>query len=248
MTVDYFTVFLIGFFGGFSHCIGMCGGFVMTYTLRIKENEPLRKDSWWQKLKPHLLYNSGRVLTYTFLGEIFGLLGSTMGFMLAFKHWQGALEIFAGLIMLIMGLDLAGWIPSVEPDSFPGVRRFSKLITAMFNKVNTRNVFGLGLVLGFIPCGLVYAVGARAAATQSLTGGLLIMLIFGLGTFPAMVLTGLTAHLITVKWRRTLYKMAAILIMLMAILTMARGSAAIGWIELPWMHKNQPMHMPSQAP
>ncbi len=247
MTVDYLTVFLIGFFGGFSHCIGMCGGFVMTYTLRIRENEPHLKESWWHKLKPHLLYNSGRVLTYTFLGEIFGFLGSTVGFMLAFKHWQGGLEIFAGIIMLIMGLDLAGWIPSVEPDTFPGVRRFSSLITAMFNKVNTRNVFGLGLVLGFIPCGMVYAVGAKAAATQSMTGGFLTMLVFGLGTFPAMVITGLTAHLLSVKLRRTLYKLAAILVILLAVMAIARGSAALGWIDLPWMHKNHQMNVQHQA-
>ncbi len=241
MTVDYLTVFLIGFFGGFSHCIGMCGGFVMTYTLRIQENEAIVKASWWKKLQPHLLYNSGRVLTYTFLGEIFGMLGGTVGFILAFKHWQGGLEIFAGIIMLFMGLDLAGWIPSMEPDTFPGVRGFKNLITRMFHKVNSRNVFGLGVVLGFIPCGMVYAVGAKAAATESMLGGFMTMLFFGLGTFPAMVLTGLTAHLISAKLRRTLYKLAAVLVIVMAIMTVGRGMVAMGWIQPPWQMNHQ-MH------
>jgi len=242
VSADYIAVFMIGFLGGFSHCVGMCGGFVVTYTLRIRENEPQSRESWWQKLYPHFLYNSGRLLTYTFLGEIFGGLGSVMGFMLAFKHWQGGLELFAGLIMLFMGLDLAGWIPSLEPDTFPGVGKFKRLIGALYARLNRKNVFGLGVVLGFIPCGLVYAVGAKAAATESLSGGFLTMLFFGLGTFPAMVLTGLTAHLISVKMRRRLYKIAAVLVILLALATIGRGLMALDVLHIPGMNMKHMMH------
>ena len=235
MNFDLITMFIIGFLGGFSHCIGMCGGIVLTYTLKVQENDPLDKASKWQLLKPHLLYNSGRVLTYTFLGELFGLIGSTLGIIFAIRDFQGGLQLFAGLIMLAMGIELAGWIPSISPDHFPGLSGFKRLVTSLFNRVNRKNIFGLGLVLGFLPCGLVYAAGAKAASTQSFLGGMLTMLFFGLGTFPAMILTGLTAHLISAKLRHRLYRIAAILVMLLALLTILRGIDSLGWWRIHWL-------------
>ena len=70
MNIDYLTLFIIGFLGGFSHCIGMCGGIVLTYTLKVQENDPVEHPSKWQMIKPHLLYNGGRILTYTFLESV----------------------------------------------------------------------------------------------------------------------------------------------------------------------------------
>jgi uncharacterized protein len=124
MQIDIYAVFLIGLLGGFSHCIGMCGGFVLTYTLKLSENAVVSKPNTWQQIYPHLLYNSGRVLTYTLLGEIFGILGMTLGSVLAFKSFQGGLMLFAGIIMVIMGLDLAGLIPSLPKDTFICVNKF----------------------------------------------------------------------------------------------------------------------------
>jgi sulfite exporter TauE/SafE len=163
------------------------------------------------------------------------LLGGTLGVLLAIRDFQGGLQLFAGVIMLVMGFDLAGLIPSVSPDSFPGIKQFRGLVTGLFNRVNRRNVFGLGFVLGFIPCGLVYAAGAKAAATQSIVGGMLTMLVFGLGTFPAMVLTGLTANLFSTKMRRRLYKIAAWLVIGLAVLTLLRGIDAMGWMRFYWL-------------
>ena len=178
-------------------------------------------------LTPHLLYNSGRVLTYTFLGEIFGILGSTMGFMLALKDFQGILEIIAGLFMIIIGLEYSGLLPISNRDYFPGLNAFKRAVGNMLNRVNRRNVFAVGLVLGFIPCGLVYVAGAKAAATQSLVGGMLTMLVFGLGTFPAMIIIGMASHLISGKLRHRLMSVAAILVILLALMTIYRGIKAI---------------------
>jgi sulfite exporter TauE/SafE len=104
---------------------------------------------------------------------------------------------------------------------------FKKAVQTMLNRVNRRNVFAVGLVLGFIPCGLVYAAGAKAAATQSLVGGMLTMLVFGLGTFPAMIIIGLASHLISDKLRHRLILIAAILVILLAIMTILRGIKAV---------------------
>ena len=235
MNIDYLTLFLIGFFGGFSHCIGMCGGFVATYTFKIAENDPGHNDSRFSIFLPHLLYNSGRILTYTILGEIFGLIGGTLGFIFTFRSFQGGLQLFAGLVMMIMGFELSGLIPNLAPDSFPGIHFFKRMVNLLFYKVNRNNIFVLGMVLGLIPCGLVYAVGAKAAVTQSVFGGFLTMLIFGLGTFPAMLLTGYVVNFISVKLRGRLYRFAAFLVILMGVLTILRGVDALGWYSFYWL-------------
>ncbi|MEJ2054508.1 MAG: sulfite exporter TauE/SafE family protein [Calditrichaceae bacterium] len=235
MNIDFLTLFLIGFFGGFSHCIGMCGGFVVTYSVKISENEPVSQLTLLQKISPHILYNFGRLLTYTILGEIFGLIGGTLGVIMAIQNFQGGLQLFAGIVMVILGLDLTGIIPKLAPDSFPGVNMFKKLASSLFDRVNRKNIFITGMVLGLIPCGLVYAVGAKAAATQSVIGGFLTMLIFGLGTFPAMLLTGITVNLFSQKLRGQLYRIAALMVILLGILTVLRGVDALGWYHIYWL-------------
>ncbi len=235
MEFDYITVFLIGFLGGFSHCIGMCGGFVMTYTLKIRENDPVPSEKRWQKAAPHFLYNSGRIITYTIMGEVFGLLGGTLGVIFAIRDLQGVLQLFAGFVMILIGLDLAGWMPGLGPDRFPGTGFFKRVVSRLFQSVNRKNVFVLGMILGLIPCGLVYVAGAKAAATQSIIGGALTMLIFGLGTFPAMLITGLTVDLISAKLRHRLYRLAAILVIVLAVITIMRGVDGLGWYKFFWL-------------
>jgi len=235
MEFEYIAVFLIGFLGGFSHCIGMCGGFVMTYTLKIRENDPTSTPGRWQKITPHLLYNGGRIVTYTVLGEIFGFLGGTLGVIFAIRDLQGILQLGAGLVMILIGLDLSGWLTGLGPDSFPGTRLFKKIVTVLFQSVNRNNIFVLGLILGLIPCGLVYVAGAKAAATQSIIGGGLTMLFFGLGTLPAMIITGLTVDLISDKLRHRLYRLASILVIALAIITILRGIDSLGWYKFYWL-------------
>jgi len=235
MDFDYIAVFLIGFFGGFSHCIGMCGGFVMTYSLKIRENDIMPTPTRWQKVSPHLLYNSGRVLTYTVLGEIFGLAGSTLGVIFAIRDLQGVLQLLAGVLMVLIGLDLAGRLSIFGSGEYPGIKLFKKIATLLFRSVNRRNVFVLGLVLGLIPCGLVYVAGAKAAATRSITGGALTMLFFGLGTFPAMLITGFAADLVSQNLRTRLYRVAAVLVILLAVITILRGIDNLGWYKFFWL-------------
>ncbi len=223
MQLDLVAIFLIGLATGFSHCIGMCGPFVLTYTLKLSENSIVVKPTFWQQFYPHLLYNSGRLLTYVFLGQLFGLLGQTLGTVVAFKSFQGGLIIFAGLVMVLMGIQMSGFLPKTQRDTFWGVGKFTSIVQSMLNRVNPNNVFGLGVVLGFLPCGVLYAAFAKAAATQTIWGGGLTMLAFGLGTFPAMILTGVTAHLISSHLRKKLYRIAAIMVILLGLYTMYKG-------------------------
>jgi sulfite exporter TauE/SafE len=208
----------------------MCGGFVLTYTIKINQNDAIAAPTMWQRTTPHLLYSAGRIISYMIIGNVLGLLGSVIDSMLALRI-QGALEIFAGVIMIIMGMELAGFIPNLNPDSFPGVSSFNKFAASMFEKVKRDNILGLGFVLGFIPCGLVYAAGAKAIASGGTINGALIMLAFGLGTVPAMVLIGLASGAVPLKIRSKIYRFAAVLVIILGIFTIMRGIKAPGKIQ-----------------
>lgn len=230
MQADYLAIFIIGFLSSFGHCIGMCGGFVMAYTMKLNmapgNLSPSQPIGFWQSFYPHLLYNSGRIITYAFLGLLFGLAGETMKIMLGIKNFQVGIEVFAGLFMIILGLEFGGWIPFNASKYVPGYLFFKNTISRMIGKVNRKNVFALGLALGFIPCGLVYAAGAKAATTGSAIAGLLTMVAFGLGTLPAMLLIGLGASTVSVRFRQKLFRAATILVILLGIFSVYRGVKA----------------------
>lgn len=235
MNWDLLGVFLIGLSGGFSHCVGMCGGFVLTYSIKLNSNEPLTQPALWQRVGPHLLYGAGRIMSYMVIGELLGLLGNALQTVFAMRQFQGGLSVIAGVVMLFMGLDLAGLIPKLAPESFPGINPFKRLVIKLFDKVRRNNILGLGFILGFIPCGLVYAAGAKAVASGSVVGGLLTMLVFGLGTLPAMVLTGVVSMRIPVALRSKIYKVSAALVAVLGVFTLLRGVDALGWIHIYWL-------------
>ncbi|NOX38437.1 MAG: sulfite exporter TauE/SafE family protein [Calditrichaeota bacterium] len=244
--IDFVAVFFIGLLSSFGHCIGMCGGFVMTYSLKIHQADAGKKRPFWQTLIPHFLYNSGRLLTYVLLGLFFGLIGETLKVMLEIRHIQGAVEVFAGVVMILMGFDLGGWLPRSTGDYFPGYHAFKRGLQHLFQKVNRRNVFQLGLILGFVPCGLVYAAGAKAAASGSALGGMLTMFIFGLGTVPALMLVGVGAHLISLQRRQQFFRLATLLVIVLGFITVYRGIHALSG-QRPMPHHQHSQVRPTAA-
>ncbi|RMI24922.1 MAG: sulfite exporter TauE/SafE family protein [Calditrichaeota bacterium] len=234
--MDYGAIFLIGFLSSFGHCVGMCGGFVMAYTLKMHHSAS-EAVSTAEALLPHLFYNAGRVLTYTLLGGLFGLIGQILGARTGFHSYQAVLQLIAGALMVVIGLDMGGWIPPVFSQRFPGYNAFKRLVSRSLSRVHRGNLFGLGMILGLIPCGLVYAAGAKAAATGNAFQGMLTMLAFGLGTIPALFITGMTANLISLRLRSHLFRLATVLVILLGILTIYRGANAL---ISPPLHS--PMH------
>ncbi len=236
MEVDLIAIFVLGFLSSFSHCYGMCGGFVMAYSLKVTDGAA-PGTSRLRLLIPHLMYNSGRVLTYTFLGFWFGILGGS------FKHvvhdYQSILFIFAGLFMTLMGFDLLGLFNISTPKSFPGFGRYKRLIGSLLKKTTVKNIFLYGLVLGFIPCGLVYIAGAKAIAAGTAWGGMATMLAFGLGTIPALFVLGLSANLITARFRNIVFKVAAVFVILFGLFTITKGVYKLADIPMPWMKAGQ---------
>ena len=220
-----YPVFLAtGFAVGFGHCIGMCGPIVVSLSLNLKDKNILL---------PHLLYNSGRVITYGVLG---GVMGATGSFTLVAAHiaeiQKGAM-IFAGVLIIIMGLAMSGWISfgqvfgnSYNPGGFvsKGFRRLSQI-------KSPAAYFPIGLLLGLLPCGPVYtallaAAGAGMNAAGTLDGiikGMGVMICFGLGTVPALFLVAKLADMGWLKKREMIYRIGAVLMVAVGIYFIIKG-------------------------
>ncbi|MEN8207167.1 MAG: sulfite exporter TauE/SafE family protein [Pseudomonadota bacterium] len=180
---------LVGLLGG-THCIGMCGGIVGALSSGLSLDV---QTSRRRLVAAQLAYNTGRISSYTVAGVLLGLFGQQLG-------ESGVLEgfpvgrIVAGVIMILFGIYLAGWWHSLLFLERVGARlwKYVEPLGRRFIPVRTAGqAYLLGLVWGWLPCGMVYAVLALALASGSAAGGGTIMLAFGLGTLPVMLTMGL---------------------------------------------------------
>ena len=182
----YIAVFLIGLLGG-THCVGMCGGIVSALTVQI----PGQVGRQWPI---HLAYNLGRIATYTALGALFGAIG-TLGLLFEdFLPIQMGLYLMANLMLIALGLYLTGFTRLLAPVERMGQslwRRVQPLTRRFLPVRGLRQAVPLGVLWGFLPCGLVYSVLATALVTGSSAGGASLMLAFGLGTLPNLMLAGM---------------------------------------------------------
>jgi sulfite exporter TauE/SafE len=183
------AAFLVGLLGG-THCMGMCGGIVGALSAGLSlELQTSRR----RLLAAQLAYNTGRISSYTVAGGLLGLFGQGLG------EWN-VLEgfplgrIVAGVIMILFGIYLAGWWHSLLFLERVGawLWKYIEPLGRRFIPVRSAgHAYLLGLVWGWLPCGMVYAVLALALASGSAINGGAIMLVFGLGTLPLMLTMGL---------------------------------------------------------
>lgn len=220
----YFVLFTTGLTVGFGHCIGMCGPIVVSLSLSLKGRSVL---------VPHLLYNGGRITTYGLLGGVMGASGSFTRVVASIASLQKGVMILTGILIVVMGLAMAGWIPLgvIFGDYYnpQGVlsRGFGKLSEAR----STGTYYPLGMLLGLLPCGPVYTAllaAARAGMeTQSTLEGLLIgvglMLSFGLGTVVALLLIAKLADLGWLKRRDVIYKISSVLMVIVGVYFVIRA-------------------------
>ena len=182
----YLAVFLIGLLGG-THCVGMCGGIVSALTVQI----PGQVQRQWPI---HLAYNLGRIATYTVLGTALGALG-TVGFLFDdFLPIQMGFYVLANVMLIALGLYLTGFTRLLAPVERAGHgvwRRVQPLTRRFLPARGPAQAFPLGLLWGFLPCGLIYSVLATALVTGSALRGGALMLAFGLGTLPNLLLAGM---------------------------------------------------------
>jgi sulfite exporter TauE/SafE len=185
------AMLLLGLASGV-HCVGMCGGFVAAFAApRVIPIVPERK------LKRLALFNAGRITTYAAMGAASGFLGGRIAFALGA---QTALYVFANLMLVAVGLHLAGATRLLAP--------LEALATPLWRRaqpfLRRGNAYVPGLAWGFVPCGLVYGALAAAAFAGSAPGGAAAMLAYGLGTLPWLMATGLALQLVRKRMVRSL--------------------------------------------
>lgn len=225
-------IFLTGTFLSL-HCVGMCGGFVALVSVApsvvsIGTNGTATAGVSWRRvvLPQQIVFNAGRIASYTLLGAVAGAVGSLAGLFSRTGRLQASLMIAAGIFMIATGLALAGllrhWSLFKNKVATPQAwlaRGFDQVVRLP----RPMRALPLGAMLGFLPCGLIYSMLAKAASTGSPAFGALVMLAFGLGTVPALLLVAFFADLFSVALREKLVRVSGVLMMILGAITLVRG-------------------------
>jgi hypothetical protein len=195
------ALFLTGLLGGV-HCAGMCGGIVAA----------LAGQGGRQRISLHLTYSAGRITSYAAAGALAGAAGG-LGLLLdGVLPVQLALYVLANLLLIGLGLYLAGVPGAVGWMERAGAllwRRLQPFTRRLLPADTLPRALGLGLLWGWLPCGLVYAVLGTALLTGSALDGAAVMLAFGLGTVPNLVLAGFAARSLGSMTRKRPVRIAA---------------------------------------
>ena len=212
---SYITAFLLGLFSTV-HCIAMCGSVIGALTLSL----PAEIRESQRKMLPYVFnYNLGRLLSYGVAGLIVGSLSAPL---LAFNGHL-VLRYLSVIVMVCMGLYLAGWFPK-----FAHMERLGSPIWKWLQPIGQKllpvkklsQAFYLGIIWGWLPCGLVYAALAVAATAGDPAKASMVMLAFGAGTLPAVMGAGMfTGMLASLARSENLRKIAGLLIIIMALTT-----------------------------
>lgn len=208
---SYALLFIVGILTSI-HCVGMCGGIMLSQSLS-KESK-----NKFEAMEPAILYNLGRVLSYTILGGLVGALGSVFSLSITAK---AAMQIFAGVFMLMMGFNMAG---------FSIFRKFHiKLPNAACKVKNkTRTPFLIGFLNGLMPCGPLQTMQLFALGTGSPVKGALSMFMFAVGTVPLMLTFGAISGLLSKGYTKKILKFSGVLIIVLGLIMGNRGLALAG--------------------
>ena len=220
-----YMAFVTGLLGT-GHCIGMCGGLVSALSL----SGAGRQGGWFF----HLLYNLGRISTYTFIGAVVGWLGSALAYTDRFKMVTRSLLIGSDVFVILVGLGTAGlfaWL-NVSKLDFPGpMKALTVAVVGLRRLPPAISALPLGLLFGFIPCGYLYAVAITAAQSASVATGALMLFAFGLGTAPSLLLFGSAAHWLSGRARTWMLRVAGLVVAGMGVINLTKHMRMMGWLS-----------------
>ncbi len=193
---------------GSLHCVGMCGAIALAL--------PHPGRGWTSFITGRLAYNLGRILTYSLIGAVFGLIGRSLA-LAGIQRW---ISIGAGVAILL------GLVVSSRHTTPPLVRAVGWLKNRLGSLLQQRSFSSLlllGMLNGLLPCGLVYAAAAASLATGNLLSGVEYMAVFGLGTVPLMFGVSLSGKTLLAPFRLHLQKLIPVSLALVALLLILRG-------------------------
>jgi uncharacterized protein len=221
--MSYGLVLLIGLVASVSSCIAVTGGLLVA--LAAKYNQSNAYLTNMQRLKPHIYFNGGRIVSYTLLGGVVGALGSTLTLS---PEANGALTIVVSLIMIALGLQML--------KLFPSLGRFQpqmpKVIAHKIHDLSSRDTKGAAFVLGastfFLPCGFTQALQLYVLSKGSFTTGALTMLAFALGTLPALVSLSAISSFARGNFQRYFLKLAGAAVIFLGLANIQYGLVLTG--------------------
>ncbi|HHV09117.1 MAG TPA: heavy metal transporter [Clostridiales bacterium] len=220
--MGYGMLFLIGALTSV-HCVAMCGGICLSQCVPAKEGTFIGRFS---AMRPSLLYNLGRVVSYTVIGGIVGAVGSVVSFSGTMK---GIVQILAGIFMVIMGLNML--------NIFPALRRLNPRMPKVFAKKiyagsSSKGPLYIGLLNGLMPCGPLQAMQLYALSTGSPVKGAISMFLFSAGTVPLMFAFGALSSFLSKKFTAKMLTASAVLVVFLGIFMFNNGVGLSG-IVLP---------------
>jgi sulfite exporter TauE/SafE len=225
-TIDYFSMFLLGFFGS-GHCLGMCGPIVVAL--------PGRYERW----QAHLIYHLGRVATYVLVGALLGGVGhgvirffgpAPSQALLWTSRLQLLLSLPVALFLLLMGLTRMGllseplWLARAMPTRLPG---YEPVMAHVLDRRNLLWLLAMGLLLGLLPCGLSYGAFARALAAGGMAQGAFLTALFGMGTLPVLLLLGTGAARLFQRFRLQMEMISGLIMIGMAVSLLAKAGSVL---------------------
>ena len=228
-----YSAFIFGLISSF-HCVGMCGPIAMML--------PVDRNNEAKKVTQIITYHIGKLTAYGILGLIFGLLGRS--FYLAGMQQQ--LSIIVGILMIMV---------AVIPERVFAKYNFSKPIYRVITKVKSslgqqfknksyKSLFTIGLLNGFLPCGMVYVAIFGAIAMQSVSLGVLYMLLFGIGTIPMLTAVIYISNVLSFSFRGTLQKIIPVVAVVIGMLFIIRGLG----LDIPYLSpSNMSLFVQSEA-
>jgi uncharacterized protein len=227
--LDIFTGFVIGLLGSL-HCIGMCGPIALAL--------PAGKFKSMRFYFGRIYYNLGRVVTYSFFGLIFGIIGKNFA-MAGLQSWVSIIS-GAGIIIIVL---LPQRIKTSTLSKLQLYRLTDKIKNAfgsLFKSGSLTAMFCIGILNGFLPCGFVYVGLAGALASGEVTTGILYMALFGLGTLPVMFAASVAGNYVSIGIRQKLTKVIPVLAILLAVIFILRGLS----LGIPYISpKSEKMHI-----
>jgi len=206
--MNYGMLFIIGLLTSL-HCVAMCGGINLSQCANAKS--ALKSENRFSTLRPSLLYNAGRVISYTVVGAAVGAIGSAVSFSSTAK---GVVQLAAGLFMIIMRLNML--------NIFPGIKKLMPRMPRIFaskieGQKQSKRPFYIGLLNGLMPCGPLQAMQLYALSTGNAAQGALSMLIFSLGTTPLMFGLGALSTLLSKKFTKKIMTASAVMVMILGL-------------------------------
>jgi uncharacterized protein len=204
------TAFFLGLAGSF-HCVGMCGPIALSL--------PLRGDSVFRKIWGSILWSAGRIVTYSLIGALFGVIGE--GFKLI--GFQQVISIAIGILMIFTVI-----LPSVFKNfsfghTLPFIGHIRNGMKHLFQGKNLMALFLIGIFNGLLPCGLVYLAVAGAIGTADLWKGIAYMALFGLGTLPMLLAISMFGNIVSLTFRKKINKVVPAIVIIIGIIFILRG-------------------------